>query len=136
MNTQNLDQRRAAHAMNRVKKWKNSQRQSDYLSYVKALPASILQNGLGQAFATLLAATNPSDDEDPHFGLCNDLQDWLCRDDSDAPYPKATGVLEAITTMDQNRYLCAQAEALLYLGWLKRFAAAFLSARSQDKTNG
>ena len=131
----NLDQRRAAHALAKVRKQRKHPRQSDYLSYAKALPASILQNGLGQAMATLLAAAK-SNDDDPHFLLYRDLEDWLCGDDKDAPYRGARGLLEAITTKDQRHYLCAQAEAQGYLNWLKKIAAAHLEADFRDDGDG
>ena len=131
----NLDQRRAKHALARIRKQQKHPRQSEYLSYAKALPASILQNGLGQAMATLLAA-GKSNDDDPHFLLYRDLEDWLCGNDEDAPYRGAPGLLEAITTKDQRHYLRAQAEAQGYLNWLKKLAAAHLKAESRDGCNG
>ena len=132
----NLDQRRAAHALGRVRKKRRHPRQSDYLSYAKALPASILQNGLGQAMATLLAAAKPGNDDDPHFLLYRDLEDWLCGDDEDAPYRGAQGLLDAITMKDQRHYLRAQAEAQGYLNWLKKLAAAHLKADPRDDGDG
>ncbi len=127
----NLEQRRAAHALDRIRKKQKHPKQSDYLSYARALPASILQNGLGQAMATLLAAAR-SNDDDPHFLLYRDLEDWLCGADEDAPYRGAQGLLDAIATKDQRRYLRAQAEAQGYLNWLKKLAAAHLKAASRN----
>ena len=135
MNGLSLDQRRAAHALARVRKQRKHPRQSDYLSYAKALPASILQNGLGQAMATLLAAAKLNDD-DPHFLLYRDLEDWLCGDDEDAPYRGARSLLDAITTKDQRHYLRAQAEAQGYLNWLKKIAAAHLKAEARYEGDG
>ena len=131
----NLDQRRAAHALTNVREQRKHPRQSDYLSYAKALPALILQNGLGQAMATLLAAAKGNDD-DPHFLLYRDLENWLCGDDEDAPYRGAQGLLEAITTKDQQHYLRAQAEAQSYLNWLKKIAAAYLDSNSGNDGDG
>lgn len=135
MTGQNLDQRRAAHALAKVRKQRKHLRRCDYLSYAKALPAAILQNGLGQAMATLLAAAK-SNVDDPHFLLYRDLEDWLCRDDEDAPYRGAQGLLEAITTKDQRHYLRAQAEAQGYLNWLKKIAAAHLDVDPRDDGDG
>ena len=129
MTEQSLDQRRAKHALNCIKKrQKDSTKQSDYLSYVKALPATILQNGLGQAMATLLAAAKGKEN-DPHQHLYKDVQSWLCSDNEDATFPKGD-LLEAITSNDQQHYLKAQAEAQAYLVWLKKFAAAFLNGKA------
>lgn len=132
MPDQSLDQRRAGHALKRIKKRQilHNKEQSDYLSYAKALPATILQNGLGQAAATLLAAAK-GNSQDPHALLYQDLQGWLCGDDEDAPYRNKKDLLQAITRNDQQRYLRAQAESQQYLSWLKKFAAAFLTEAQQ-----
>ena len=131
MTEQSLDQRRAKHALDCIKKRQKDgkKQQSDYLSYVKALPATILQNGLGQAMATLLATAKGKED-DPHHRLYGDVQSWLCSDDEDAPFPNKGDLLEAITRSDQQHYLKAQAEAQAYLIWLKKFAAAFLNDKA------
>ena len=130
-----LDQRRAAHALDRIRKQQQNRNQSDYLSYVKALPASILQNGLGQAMATVLAAAS-QDQNDPHRLLYQDVQDWLCREDEDAAYRGKPDLIEAIVGNDQQHYLRAQAEAQNYLGWLKKFAAAYLRADPRRTGDG
>lgn len=135
MNPLSLDQRRAKHALHRIKQRQNEARQSDYLSYAKALPASIQQNGLGQALATLLAAAK-GDQRDPHHLLFADVQDWLCGDDDDAPYRNAHDLFAAITENEQQPYLHSQDEAQAYLNWLKKFAAAYLQARTTTKTDG
>ena len=48
-----LDRRRAADALDRIRilQDKGQQEYGNYVSLVKALPAVILQNGLGQALA-------------------------------------------------------------------------------------
>lgn len=125
MTEQSLDQRRAKHALDCIKNRENDAKQLDYLSYVKALPATILQNGLGQAMATLRA--KGGDKNDPHRRLYEDVQSWLCGGDEESPFPKQTDLLEAITSNDHQHYLKAQAEAQAYLVWLKKFAAAFLN---------
>ena len=126
---QSLDQRRAKHALDCIKKrQKDGTKQSDYLSYVKALPATILQNGLGQAMATLRAKGR--DRNDPYSRLYEDVQSWLCGGDQESPFPNKEDLLEAITSNDQQHYLKAQAEAQAYLIWLKKFAAAFLNEKA------
>lgn len=129
---QSLDQRRAKHALKCVKKIKSeleSPQQLLYMSYAKALPATILQNGLGQAMATLLAAAKGKEN-DPHHRLYQDVQSWLCGGDKESPFPNKVDLLEAITSNDQQHYLKAQAEAQAYLIWLKKFAAAFLNEKA------
>ena len=131
MTEQSLDQRRAKHALDCIKKrQKDGTKQSDYLSYVKVLPATILQNGFGQAMVTLLAAAKG---EDSHYRLYEDVQSWLCGDDEDAPFRNKGDLLEAITSNGQQDYLKAQAEAQAYLIWLEKFAAAFLQENTRSE---
>ena len=126
---QSLDQRRAKHALKCIKtRQKDDTKQSDYLRYVKALPATILQNGLGQAMATLRASSKGKE-ENAHYRLYKDVQSWLCSDNEDATFSKGD-LLEAITSNNQQHYLKAQAEAQAYLIWLKKFAAAFLNEKA------
>ncbi len=142
----NIERQRAAHALQTIEALPDDV--NKYTSYVKGLPASILQNGLGQAMATLLAASkgddawarrpgsNGGDDRgkvgDAHRLLYNHLQAWLCDVRDDAPYSQeqapdenSTALMEAITTGGGDAYIRAQAEALAYLNWLKKFAVAF-----------
>lgn len=135
--TQTLEQRRAAHALKRVKKHMDNGdkdksegkkiRYGNYVAYVSSLPATILMNGLGQACATLLSQKEKAG----HKQLFEDVQDWLCGDEA-APYRNAAGgdtkLMTAITESNQDDYFRAQAEALAYLVWLKKLAKAFLDA--------
>lgn len=120
MNRQTLAQRRAAHALNCVEAH-SGKSYGNYVNYVEALPATILMNGLGQAAATLL-----SKGDEPHRLLYTDLQGWLCSTDDAAPYRNAPDLMKAITGRPQADYLHAQAEALAWLVWLKKFSNAYL----------
>jgi len=122
MSEQTLAQRRAADALKKIQNLE-SKDYGKYVSYVKGLPAALLMNGLGQAAATLLSSAKGKK-EDPHRLLYDHLSSWLCRDDD-----PASDLLESITKNDENHYLCAQAEALAYLDWLKKFARAFLKEK-------
>lgn len=132
---QSLAQRRAAHALSCIKRHEQrNQNRSEpdygnYVSYVQSLPPTIVMNGLGQAMATLLSKAN-GNLEEPHGMLYANLQDWLCGNDAAAPYPNAPGgdtrLIEAIVGGTERQYLHAQAEALAYLIWLKKFANAYL----------
>lgn len=127
---QTLDQLRAKDAFLKIKNVTKNQTQHDkYLSYVNALPATILMNGLGQAMASLLAAAKGKEEE--HKCLYNHVTSWLCRNDEDAPYSSGD-LLENITKNDEDYYLHAQAEALAYLEWLKKFANAFLEKKKDS----
>ncbi|WP_230467832.1 type III-B CRISPR module-associated protein Cmr5 [Lujinxingia vulgaris] len=96
-----------------------------YPSYVDGLPASIVMSGLGQACATLLAATRGKQN-DPHRMLYDDLNAWMCQANTYSPYANKRDLLTAITEGTQRDYVRAQAEALAYLVWLKKFSQAFL----------
>jgi CRISPR-associated protein Cmr5 len=128
-----LEQKRAGHALEMVhetgKKYKEgTENRKSFVSYVESLPASIINNGLGQAAATLLAQANGKKD-DPHRVLYSILEDWLCRDDQAAPYKRVNTdapLMEAIVNGDRFSYIKAQVEALSYLEWLKKFTVAFL----------
>jgi len=123
-----LEQERAAHALSKVRLLKEEMDHDEadkFASYVERLPASILNNGLGQALATLLAQAK-GDHRDPHYRLFAFIQDWLCRDNSQAPYRSAGDLMEAITGNSRQAYLHAQAETMSWLNWLKKFAVAYL----------
>ena len=122
-----LAQRRAAYALEQINILKETRDYGNYVSYVKALPAAILMNGLGQASASLLAA-----DDNPHKILYAHLSTWLCGDMPEMPYQGATDLIQALVTHDQNLYLRAQAESLSLLEWLKKFASAFLEKGKGD----
>lgn len=124
-----LEQERAAHALSKVRQIQETidpNKADKYASYVESLPATILNNGLGQALATLLAQSNKGDREDSHYQLYTHVQEWLCRDDPQAPYRSAGDLMEAIVSNDRQLYLRAQVEALSWLNWLKKFAVAYL----------
>lgn len=96
-----------------------------YRSYVDRLGPTIMMNGLGQALATELAAGfGDGFRERAHRRLYENLQGWLCRDDG--IYPGGSDVLQAIITNDQSSFLLAQAEALAWLEWHKKFCRAEL----------
>lgn len=129
---QTLQQQRAKHALAQIKmaeqKYQGDKEQREkFVSYAENMPASILINGLGQAVATLRAQAKDNQD-DPYMSVFNAVQDWLCRDDAEAPYRSRTSpdLMKAIIEGDRANYLLAQAEALAYLEWYKKFAVTFL----------
>jgi len=132
MSQQSLAQRRAKHALDEINGLKEKQ-YGNYISYVKSLGPTVIMNGLGQAAATLRASAKGKND-DPHEILYQHLSRWLCGGDEDSPYLQGD-LLEKITTTDENCYLRAQAEALAYLEWLKKFANAFLEKGGQTNAS-
>lgn len=129
-----LDLQRAEHALETIEGLKKNAKLGHYVSYVRALPATILQNGLGQALATLLSAAKGKK-EYAHRMLYDQMQAWLCREHPDAPYAGKPKLMEAITGGSEREYLHAHAEALAYLVWLKKFAVAFLKDSDQGEAS-
>lgn len=120
-----LVQHRIAYALKCVNQLQHASNYGNYVSYVKAFPAAILNNGLGQALATLLAKAK-GDLNDPHQILYGHVSQWICDDSANMPYPGADHLMNALKTGSQEQYVRAQAEALFLLEWLKKFAGAFL----------
>jgi CRISPR-associated protein Cmr5 len=101
--------------------------------YADRLGPSILTNGLGQALATERAAAGPKPakpEERAHDRLYHNVQDWLCR--AGGVYEPASGqrpdLLTALVTGSEALYVRAQAEALAWLVWHKKFCRAYLPA--------
>ncbi|MCA3749636.1 MAG: type III-B CRISPR module-associated protein Cmr5 [Rubrobacter sp.] len=126
-----LEQRRAADALAKIERLREAGRDKygNYKSYVSSLPAAILANGLGQAVATVKSRK----DRRGYPELYEHLSGWLCGGDAESPYPPGKGLLESITEHSQDDYLRAQAEALAYLTWLKKFADAFLEGEKGEE---
>ncbi len=139
-----LEQRRAAHALERVAvleqvaalEKKPAEFKKLYRAYVDRLGPAILMNGLGQALATERAAAGPNPQNErskAHGKLYASLEDWLCREGDDSVYPGADDLLRAITQYDQSHYLHAQAEALAWLEWHKKCCRAAFPSSEGDR---
>jgi CRISPR-associated protein Cmr5 len=130
MTVQTLEQKRAKHALGQIKALQKD-KPGNYLSYVNALPAAILMNGLGQALATERAASDRA-----HHKLAQHVSEWLLSAEAHTRYATpvseeakldgAQRLLGRIVVGDQDAYLWAQTEAIAYVTWLKKFASAFL----------
>jgi CRISPR-associated protein Cmr5 len=133
---QTLSQKRAAHALQRVGLIEASQdieRADKYATHLQGVPATILYSGLGQALALLLAKGT---EEKHRKDIYDDLQDWLCHTWEDRPQTFKDGqtLMKAITQSSEAEYLLAHVETLEYLGWLKKFATAFLKKPKKSNT--
>lgn len=123
-----IEQERAANALARMNELasRSDEFKKKYRAYVDRLGPAIVMNGLGQALATELAAAGArpeKDDEQAHFELYASLNRWLCRKE-EGVYPRATDLLQAMGDQDESFYLWAQAEALAWLEWHKKFCRA------------
>ena len=123
-----LEQERAANALAQVARLSSEDNEfrKKYRSYVDRLCPAIVMNGLGQALATECAAAGPEPNnpgQRAHKELLDNIQGWLCRS-NDGVYPAAPDLLKAIVNNDESEYLQAQAEALAWLQWHKKFSRA------------
>ncbi|MBU0500422.1 MAG: type III-B CRISPR module-associated protein Cmr5 [Gammaproteobacteria bacterium] len=115
---QTLQQQRAGYALKKVRKAiEDGIDQKEFKSYASAFPAMIQMNGLGQAAAFYFSQG------ETHRKLYEILSGWLIK--TGQPYTGKANLLAGITQEDMHRYRIAQAEALLLLDWVKRFAKAY-----------
>lgn len=125
-----LEQRRARSALARVTQLeqKSADFKKLYRAYVDRLGPAIVMNGLGQALAAELAAAGPQPDSDrerAHRALYDSLNHWLCQEErGERIFPNGDDLLRAITANRESCYLHAQAEALAWLEWHKKFCRA------------
>ena len=115
---QTLQQQRAAFALTKVKSALTEPNLSakEFKSQAESFPAMIRMNGLGQAAAFYLSKGGA------HSKLYTLLSDWL--KEPHQPY-SGQDLLAGIVENDLYAYRLAQAEALLLLDWVKKFAKAF-----------
>lgn len=135
-NSLTLEQQRATSALRAVESAKDCE---GYQQEVDALPAMIRINGLGQAVATLLANANGVETNKSKAckQLVTNLTGWLCDECPISPYRSDWALIKNIVEGHQKDYARAQAEALAYLVWLKKFARAHLKPHSPsgDRTH-
>lgn len=99
-------------------------------THIHKSPSLILQCGLGQALAFLLADAEGK--QTPSKILYNTLQDWLCGVEDDIHpmrvYNQAE-LIDALVNGSRSEYFRAQEESLMLFNWLKKFADAKLYAQ-------
>ncbi|MBI4612632.1 MAG: type III-B CRISPR module-associated protein Cmr5 [Planctomycetes bacterium] len=118
MANQTLEQQRAAHA----NRYANRKGISDN---AKKAPAMVQSNGLAQAVAFFVEKWGKDDD------VLGALQDWILKKAEHLPIDRnKTNLLDAILACDSSTYRAVTAEALAYLGWLKRLAGAHEKEKS------
>lgn len=132
--TRTLAQKRAEHALSKIRELQAERTAyGNYVSYVKALPATIVISGLGQALAMEAAGAKKLPG---HRLLLEHIISWLSEGWENSPYrqrimsaganSKGPALFEAITEETEAKYIAVQAEVIEYLEWLKKFAVAFL----------
>lgn len=117
---QTLQQLRAQHALTKVKELIPLNDGDKLKARASELPFMIHANGLGQALA-FFKSKNGNDGYDKLFLI---LQNWLIQ--KDRPFAGKTDLMQVVTETDMNTYRVAQAEAIEYMDWVKKFASAYL----------
>ncbi len=124
-----IQQQRAKFALERIQKLPvklKQKEQTEFISYASSLPAMIHMNGLGQAMAFCKVKGK---DRESYAQLYQLVSDWLI--ERGQPYAGQKSVLDGITQCDMQHYQLAQAEALVLMSWVKKFAKAFLAEEGQ-----
>ncbi|RMD65725.1 type III-B CRISPR module-associated protein Cmr5 [Candidatus Parcubacteria bacterium] len=121
-------QKRAAHALAKVNEWRNKEEgdQKEILAYVNSFGPMILMSGFGQTCAFYLSKGGN------HASVLDALADWLGPEHASV-FP-SDQIMEQIVDCSARTYQLAQAEALAYLDWLKKFARAYL--KGEEENNG
>lgn len=138
--TQTIQQQRAKFALERIQciaTELEKKEQKEFISYASGLPAMIHRNGLGQAMAFCNAKGKRKEPDkksttrgvEAYRALYQLVSNWLCQPGQ--PYADKGNVLEGITQKDMAHYQLAQAEALVLMSWVKKFAKAFLAEENQ-----
>lgn len=129
---QTMQQKRAKFALEGVEKAAQAleqQHHKEYHSHVSALPFMIHANGLGQAAAFYRSKATDKPDYQHIYQL---LSDWLTH--SGQPFHGYDDLLKGITNSEMPTYLTAQAEAMVFIGWVKRFAETLMRHEPEGET--
>jgi CRISPR-associated protein Cmr5 len=124
---QTQEQKRANFAWEKVDKVPDK---GKYKAVVQKFPSMVLNNGLGQALAFLLAKGTDKtgtklDESKEHGQLYQHLETWLCVEKKIVPKGEGSfGLMSGLIKQDSTRYRHATMEALALAAWLKRFAEA------------
>lgn len=120
MATQTLQQLRAKHALEKVQQLVPLNDGDKLKARASELPFMIHTNGLGPALA-FFKSKKEVDGYDKLYVL---LQSWLMQ--PGRPFAGQPDLMKAITEADFTTYRLAQAEAIQYTDWVKKFASAYL----------
>jgi CRISPR-associated protein Cmr5 len=136
-----LEQKRALHAWNAVKKvleFPNKKDQEEYQGEAKKLPSRIINAGLGQALAFIHAKRNK---KKPLELLEEHISDWILIERKLLPHipnnEKLKTLLVAIVESNSSEYLRRVTdETIAYMIWLNRFLEAQIESDNKEKNDG
>ena len=122
-----MEQKRSDFALQQITAGMNGSTRisSDLATFIVGTPTMILQNGLGQTMAFLLAKC-PGEQHpgNKHYFTFNAIVQWSHQVKPVIP-TEAMAFFTAVSNLEQQDYLTLQDEALKMLQWLKRYARAF-----------
>lgn len=126
---QTMQQRRAGHALKAVKATLEAEPDADFRkafkAYINEMPAMIHMSGFGQAAAFYRSKGNGGDAKARARKKVYDmLSEWLCKEQQH--YSGKSELLDGIIEKDMETYRLAQAEAMAYMDWAKKFASTFI----------
>lgn len=135
MCAQIFQQKRAAYALRNVRTCRDNPAcdNKKFKSRASELPFMIHANGLGQA----LAFFKSKGDKDGHKFLYDILSEWLCS--GNGPYNDLKhneDALDGVTKRDSHAYKAAQAESIMLMDWIKKFASSEMSEDPNNQNNG
>ncbi len=117
---QTIQQLRAKNALEKVQALVPLNEGAKLKARAAELPFMIHANGLGPTAAFFRS----KGDKDGYDHLYRVLNQWLCS--TGQPFAGQPELMNAITQADMTTYRLAQAEAMAYLDWVKKFALAYL----------
>lgn len=123
-----LDQQRAKNSLEKIKLIDREfpdDVKDNYAGYIVRLAGEIRIAGLGQALAHLIASAE-KDENNPHYLVYRDLQEWLCKSHPKTPFSAEEDLLDALVKTDRNIYQWAMVETVAWLEWHKKLAVAYL----------
>jgi CRISPR-associated protein Cmr5 len=133
MASRTMEQERALFALEQIKNSEtaagdDSKKLRKYATFVRRLPTMVLQNGLGQTLAFLLADAEGNDGE-PSKWLYDQLQEWLLGAPVDNRPERVYSngdLIKELVKGSRDNYRRAQIGALGLLSWMRKFADAYL----------
>ncbi|MCD6276616.1 type III-B CRISPR module-associated protein Cmr5 [candidate division WOR-3 bacterium] len=117
-------------AFNHVSGIKTEDYAGKYKSYVKSLPAMIINNGLGNALAFELSkssgASDASGEKKAHHQILCHIQEFV-NEYLDNTVNDKEKLIEKIMSLDTHTYMFWTEQILLYLNWLRRFVEGLIA---------
>ncbi len=126
--SQTLEQKRAqyAHKFITIDCKNNSIDTVKLLTLIRKTPTMVIQNGLGQTLAFLLADAK-GDKAEPSYIFYAFMQKWLCEKEHPCQVYKGDDeLMQQLIHGNRSDYIRAQQEILALFNWLKKFADAWL----------